>query len=386
MLGAAEQNGYRCTAFFLLLFEGFAMTDILYAAPLSLYSGKARAYMDWKNIDYREELSRPEVYRDVIIPAVGRPVIPVVQLSDDRILQDTTKIIDHYEAVEAGPSVYPETPVQHLVALLFESYGDEWLVIPAMHYRWNYNEEWVYGEFGKVAHPDGTPEEQYTIGKERGTEFKGFCPVLGINDDTIPAIEASYEALLAELDAHFASHDYLLGSRPSIGDYGLIGPLYAHLYRDPASGKIMQRLASNVVGWVKRMVTVDAPLSGAFLADDIIPETLYPILKRMMAEYIPWLQNVADMLESWARENADEALPRAVGFAPFTIEGTQGARVAIPFSLWMHQRPLDAYQALDGKALARAETLLDKVGGVPFRDFRLPQRVDFVDHEIVLAS
>ncbi|MEO1045605.1 MAG: glutathione S-transferase [Pseudomonadota bacterium] len=362
------------------------MTDILYAAPLSLYSGKARAYMDWKGVDYREALSRPEVYRDIIIPAVGRPVIPVLQLANGEIIQDTTKIIDHYEGVAEGPSVYPETPVQHLVALLFESYGDEWLTIPAMHYRWNYNEEWAYSEFGKVAHPDGTPEEQYAVGKERGTAFKGFCPVLGINEATIPAIEASYEALLADLDTHFAAQDYLLGSQPSIGDYGLIGPLYAHLYRDPASGEIMQRLAPNVALWVERMVQVETPLSGSFLDDDAIPETLYPVLRRMMAEHIPWLQISADMLAGWATENAGEELPRAVGFAPFTIEGTSGARAATLFSLWMHQRPLDAYRALQGDARVRADALLDAVDGSAFRDFRLPQRLDFVDHRLVLAD
>ena len=35
------------------------------------------------------------------------------------------------------------------------------------------------------------------------------------------------------LDRHFASHRFLFGDRPSLGDYGLIGPLYAHLGRDP---------------------------------------------------------------------------------------------------------------------------------------------------------
>lgn len=365
------------------------MTDILYGAPLSLYSGKARAYMDWKGVDYQEKLSRPEVYRDVIIPAVGRPVIPVLQLADGQIIQDTTKIIDHYEAMSGGPSVYPETPVQRLLALLFESFGDEWLTIAAMHYRWNHNEEWVYSEFGKVAAPDATPEEQYALGKKSGQTFKGFCPILGINEATIPAIEASYEALLADLNVHFAVHDYLLGTRPSIGDYGLIGPLYAHLYRDPASGALMERLAPNAVKWVKRMVHVDAPLSGEFLPDDQIPETLLPLLRRMMAEHIPWLQNISNMLAQWATDNAgdnkSEELPRAIGFAPIAIEGAMGARAASVFSLWMHQRCHECYHALKGDDKAAANALLDKVDGAAFRDFALPVRLDFSDHMLKIV-
>ena len=32
-------------------------------------------------------------------------------------------------------------------------------------------------------------------------------------------------------------------SRPSIGDFGLVGPLYAHQYRDPASGDLITKAA-----------------------------------------------------------------------------------------------------------------------------------------------
>lgn len=353
------------------------MTDILYAAPLSLYSGKARAYMDWKNVDYLEQLAHPQIYRDIIIPAVGRPVMPVVQ-SGDRIIQDTTLIIDHYEETKEGPSVYPDTPKQKLAALLLELFGDEWLVIPAMHYRWNYNEEWVYGEFGKVALPDGNPAQQYAMGKERGATFRAFVPMLGVNETTIPAIEKSYETLLADLNVHFTHYDYLLGSRPSIGDFGLIGPLYAHLYRDPESGKIMERLAPKVVQWVRRMVHVEKPLSGEFLPHDEVPETLFPILARMMDEQIPYLQNTANMMRDWA----DTEIPRALGMTPFTIEGITASRIAIPFSLWMLQRPLDHYQANKDACTE----LISHISANVFAKFESGPRLMFEDFKVKFAD
>lgn len=362
------------------------MTHKFYGGPLSLYSGKARAYLDWKNVDYKEILSSTEVYQKIIIPRVGRPVIPVMVTEDDETLQDTTLIIDHFEAKLGGPFVYPDNPKQRLVALLLEVFGDEWLVIPAMHYRWNYNEKWVYGEFGAVAAPHASKTEQLVIGRERGQAFKGFCPVLGINDDTIPAIEASYETLLADLNAHFSAHDYLLGSRPSIGDFGFIGPLYAHLYRDPASGEIMKRLAPKVAAWVERMVDVKEALSGEFLPDDEIPETLLPVLSRMMTEQMPFLQKTAEMFNQWVQENPGEKIPRAVGMAPFTIEGIEGQRMAPPFSLWMLQRPWDYYKGLNEAARDSVNQLLDSIEGAKtFREFKPSLRLAFEDCKLKLA-
>lgn len=345
------------------------MTHILYGAPASLFSGKARSYLDWKRIGYAEQMPSPEVMREVIVPAVGYPVVPVVRKEDGTIVQDTTSIIDHFEAETGGPSVYPDTPMQKLVALLFELYGDEWLVIPAMHYRWNYNEQWIYGEFGKANVPDGSAAEQLERGREIGQRFKGFVPMLGINKDTIPAIEQSYEALLADLEAHFAAHAYLLGTRPSIGDFGLIGPLYAHLYRDPESGRLMKRLAPNVALWVERMMNPEAPLSGDFLQDDAIPETLLPVLRRMMGEQLPHLAQVAKLYTAWTRANPGAAIPRAVGMAPYTVEGVTGERFASPFSLWMLQRPLDVYRGLNEADTAAADALLEAIGGSAFREF-----------------
>jgi glutathione S-transferase len=361
------------------------LSHILYGAPLSLFSGKARAYLDWKAVDYKEVLSTTDVFRDVILPNVGRPVIPVVQTAAGEILQDTTCIIDHYEATESGPSVYPDTPRQRLAALLLECFGDEWLVIPAMHYRWNYNEEWAYGEFGKTSLPNGTKEEQYSLGKERAGPFRGSLPILGVNEQTISAIEASYEALLADLDAHFAIHPFLFGTRPSIGDLGLIGPLYAHLYRDPASGEIMERLAPRVAQWVRRMVEVEAPQSGKFLPDDEIPTTLYPILRRMMDEQIPHLKSVARMLGEWSQQNKGNEPPRGLGMADFTIEGVTSQRMAFPFSLWMLQRALDYLASLSGDDQQACSDMLHKVGGENVLSFDFPVKLVFENHRLSIA-
>jgi glutathione S-transferase len=330
----------------------------LYGAAISLYTGKARAYLRYRNVPFIEASGTPEIFE-----RVGLRIIPVLHTPDDELIQDTTVIIDYLEAKFGGPSIYPTGPAQRLVALLFEVYGDEWLLIPAMHYRWAYNLDYILEEFGKTVVPEATAEEQREVGARISAPFRGMLPSLGINEDTIAGIESAYETLLRQLNEHFTSHRYLLGSRPSIGDYGLMGPLYAHNYRDPWSGDLMRRIAPNVARWIDLM-NVPAPNSGEFLADDEVPETLLPLLEVMFAESMPALLASLDANADWIEANPDLAeLPRTVGEHEFTIGGKRGRRMMRSFSQWMLQRPLGYYQSLEGKDMERVDRLLDAVGG-----------------------
>ena len=51
-------------------------------------------------------------------------------------------------------------------------------------------------------------------------------PSWGVWPEAIETIEALYTQLLDKLNAHFAEHPYLLGGRPSVGDFGMMAPLY----------------------------------------------------------------------------------------------------------------------------------------------------------------
>jgi glutathione S-transferase len=293
-----------------------------------------------------------------IIPRTGVHYVPVIQTEDDIVIQDTTVIIDALERFHVGAqrSVYPETPKQKLASLLLEVYGDEWLVIPAMHYRWNFpekNEKFINAAFGSLVLPWAPACIQRLLGKVVGSKFKGFVPRLGITEATIPALEASYEQLLRDLNVHFKVHDYLFGGRPSIGDFGLIGPLYAHLYRDPAPGELMRRVAPEVCRWVERMISDEVPTIGEFLPNDQVPETLMPVLQRMAKEQLPVLLDTDRRLTDWRKDAANagaKEVKRFLGMHPFTVEQVEGERAVLPFSLWMFQRPTNFYASLADKS------------------------------------
>lgn len=350
---------------------------LLFGSQASLFTGKARGYLRWKKLDFVEHAVTQKIMEDIILPNVGWPVIPVIQTPEGEIIQDTAEIITHVEAATTGPSVMPDGSVQRLVSLLIQLYADEWLTIPAMHYRWNYNEEWIYSEFGRSSAPDASPDEQYRLGKERGQRFRDFVPLMGINEETIPGIERSYEAFLADFSTHLEQHPYVFGDRPSLADFALLGPLYAHLYRDPASGEIMKRLAPLVAQWTERTIAGGTEKDGALVAEDIIPETLIPILKRHMEEHLPVLTEMNKMLAQWATTaEPDEELPRRFEMTPFTTGGRSGMCMSKSFSLLRLQLVLDCLSELSPDKRSDARHLLEQIGGSSLLDFKLSHRLE----------
>lgn len=347
----------------------------LYGAEISYFTGKVRAYLRWKGIAYDEILATATVYRDVILPRVGFAVIPVVVTSANETLQDSTEIIEELEQRHPHPTIVPRGAAQQLVGQLLELYGDEWLVIAAMHYRWHHNREWAIKAFGEVNAPEAKAEEQVAIGSRRAGPFAQAAVLLGAEPHMHAAIEASYEGLLRELDLHFRLHRYVLGDRPSIGDFGLFGPLYAHQYRDPFSGAHMRRMAPDVVRWVERMRHPVSGEVGEFLADDAIPETLLPVLRRMMREQLPVLVDSAARVRAWLVSHPGEVVPRSIGMHRYTIEGVRGQRIVRPYSLWMLQRARDTYRDLTAAVRQRVDELLRSVGGHAFLTFADPPRL-----------
>ena len=359
----------------------------LIGAEVSYYTGKVRAYLRYKAIAFEEIAASAEVYRDVIIPRTGVRFIPVLISDDDVAVQDSTEIIDFLELRYPTEPVYPEGPVQRLAALVLETYGDEWLLLPAMHYRWNVAENRAFAieEFGRLSAPALQPAEQRALGEQLSGPFAGALPALGIRPETVPAIEASYHAFLADFDHHLASHLFLFGTRPSIGDFGLFGPLYAHLYRDPASGRLMKERAPRVTGWVERMRSPDAR-TGSFLAQDAVPATLEPLLARVFAELGPVLASTVAAIAALTPKDGRVELPRRIGSHGFRIGDATGERSIYPFNVWRWQRVHDAYQQLVGHERSRADALLERVGGIELLRAPLPRRLARVHNRLVLAD
>ncbi|MGJ8596137.1 glutathione S-transferase family protein [Sulfitobacter sp.] len=344
---------------------------VLYGSQASLFTGKVRGYMNWKGLTYEEKAVDETIMKTVILPHVGWPVIPVLQTPDGRVVQDTADIIAEIEATYPEPSVMPAGPVQRFASLLMQVFADQWLLLPAMHYRWNYNEDWISTEFGRSTAPDASATEQHAIGKKRGEKFRAMVPLLGIDEATIPGIESSYEQFLSEFSTHLEQHDYVFGSRPSFADFSLLGPLYAHLYRDPASREVMERVAPRVARWTERTISGE-DRDGYLIGNDTIPETLEPLFRRHSAEHLPVLAAVNTLFDQWsATASSGDELPRSFGRVPFTAGGSEGQTLALSFSLFRLQAALDALQGLSDSDRANAEGFLKRINAEELLSFKI---------------
>lgn len=356
-----------------------------YGTEFSMYSGKTRSYLRYKGIPFEEKLATAHVYRKILIPETGVAMIPVLETPEGEFIQDTTAIIDSLEKRFPERSVYPATPKQRLVALLMELYADEWLLIPAMHYRWSFpktNQKFLYGEFGKVVSPLLPGPIRRMAGKRLAKRFSGMLPLLGITDRTSDAIENWYHTVLDQLNTHFSQSPYLLGERASVGDFALMAPMYAHLYRDPAPGRIMKRHAPHLVSWINRMNT-RKPRVGDWLPDDQVPDTLFPLLQHQFETQFPVLRDTVSAVGDWIEAHPGERLPRKVGEHQFRLGAEEENRALLSFPQWKLQRPLDWYQGLDETQRGPVDEMLEKVGGREAMQMTIPHRLKRENNRLV---
>jgi glutathione S-transferase len=162
-----------------------------------------------------------------------------------------------------------------------ELYADEWLKVPALHYRWFYDDEFAHMMMDYNNDPQASPAEQRRVGTKIASMFRGWPEHLGATHETRAAVEASFTEYLALMDKHFAIHPYFLGGDPSIADWAMMGPLYAHLCRDPYSGAIVHRDAPAVCAWIERMHAPEASLGADPTAPDIVPPKALELLRHL---------------------------------------------------------------------------------------------------------
>lgn len=378
----------------------------LWGTPHSLYTGKVRSYLIKKQVPYVERMASDPRFQSEVVPAIGLKVIPVVETPGGELIQDTTAIIDQIEARHGEVDLTPPGAVQQVVAHFIDAFGSNYLMPAAMHYRWSYRDRqelFLQAEFARAT-PAAMPYEQ-RLATAKGIMgfFNGFLPNLGVDDQSAPAIEAAYEELLDVLEAHFRLHPYLLGGRPSLADFGMMAPLYAHLARDPVPAMLMRTRAPNVARWTERMNTTRiedddyANPGGTFPDGDAIPESLEAVLKVAFALWTPGLTADVAQFEAWLEDQGDAAsgtlvshegkrqVHPHVGMIEYPWRGITMRRASHVHSLWHLGRAHDSAAALQGEAASRLASLLERTGGTALMACRTSRPLARVSNVVVLG-
>lgn len=349
----------------------------LYGVPHSLYTGIARCYLRTQGIPYTEIPTSHPDFAERIMPVIQRSIIPVLETPEGEIVQDSLDIIDHFEQQGVRYSAYPQGLLQRVLAVIIAYYGTQAMLPHAMHYRWTYRDD-----------QEGFLRDQFAAGAGEAladkimSRMNSYLPQLGVNDHTIPEIEASYEQLLDTLNVHFAEHPYLFGGRPSIADYGLIGPMFAHLGRDPVPGNIMKTRAPKVFRWVERMTApgLDTPefpgYGDDFVADDAIPETLEPLLRQIADEIFPMLTDKLAFMDGLIQEQqpedgqpvSEKPHQRYVGAVETSFRGVPVQAGIQPYLVYVLRKADEALATAPGEDQRRVhEALADRglAGALP---------------------
>ena len=364
-------------------------THTLYAITHSLFSGRARAYLIKQGIPFVERSTGHESFKAEVLPKAKVPTIPTLVTPDGAVVRDGAEIIAHFESTTGNPC-QPAGLKQRFLSALFDVIGPEGLLRPAMHFRWNFQADNLHFEryhfyHSQRDHPARDDKTDNMMGR-----MQQVARIWGVNEESIPLVEALYIELLEALNAHFEQQPYLFGWRPSIGDFGMLAPLYAHLGRDPYPARLMQQNAVSVYRWVERMnrADQDAPefynTGDDFLEDDQIPETLCAVLRVLAQDFLAETQASAGAINGWIDENGAKAgdnAPRMAGTCTFDVREQTITSAAQPYRFYGLQKCHAIYDAADETDRAELDALMIRCDLGGLMDHRLAWKGVFEDNQ-----
>ncbi len=312
----------------------------VYGPEVSYFTGKLEAVLRYKELPYARIARAPD---RSLARATGVAQVPALRLADGRWLTDTTPIIAWLDEQFCEYPVTPPDPLLAFVSRLVEDFADEWLWRPAMHYRWDYAQDAQHLSriladelMGHIALP-GPLKRLFVRRRQRGWFTRGD----GVSPRTWDHVEKIYLDSLAQLRAVFETRPYLLGTRPSLADFGFFGSMFRHFGHDPTASRIMRETAPAVYEWVARLWNARGSAVGGELVSGV-PDDWGPILDAIGSAYLPFLCANA------------EAWKAGQGHFDFEVEGIlyRGIRTA-RYRVWCLEELRRHYAELD-EAVQRA--------------------------------
>ncbi|MEM7159759.1 MAG: glutathione S-transferase family protein [Myxococcota bacterium] len=348
------------------------MTYTHYGWPSSPYSAKSRAALRASGLPWTE--AQPHALSLAWLQAhVGRKVIPVMRTPSGQFVQDSSRIVDTLTEASGRPLV-PEPGLARVLASWVEVFADEWMIYPAMYFRWRYHGgdfDYMVRDFGRCALPGLPGVVQRRGGLEVAKAMSRYLPIMGIDKHTGPAIETLTLELLDRLEARLDESAYVFGETPCVADFALYGPLGAHVGRDPWSAGVIDARPS-VRRWLEALDEgrdEAAPLS----VDEALPPALASLLRLMFEIAAPaWVQAHGFATEQW--EGPGSSMHRRVGTFDAQLPAADGITHSMKLTavtVWKMHRPLRARLELPEAQARAAGEVLESLGASGLLDLPL---------------
>lgn len=380
---------------------------ILWGAACSYYSAKIRPYLRKKGIEYVEIHPSHPHYHNTLLPQIGYTTVPVIEFPSGEFIADSLEAIEFFEQQHPENPMIPNSKPLAAIAWLIHNYGSEGLHKPAMHYRWNTteeNREYITDEFSRWFETKPQRESKpVTKGMEFAESMKAYLPLMGINDTTVGAIESSAQKLYDTLNAHFLEYPYILGGRPSIADFGMMAPLYAHLGRDMFSSNEVKHRSPALYRWIETMLnpTILDPelwhVPPTYFNEDQLPNTLLALLTLICDDYGPEIIATAATYHQWLKAepsrpagtfvsiNEEKGAHQLIGEIEHVQQGTSIKRIALLDPLIQHQRLTAVTDSMNDTERKTFIDVMNKAGGTDIADLKLERALVRENYLYVVA-
>ena len=225
----------------------------LLGSPGSPYSRKMISALRYRHIPFSVFWGDKQVPEGYPVPKVR--LLPTFYFPDGPSgevvpVTDSTPIIRRLESEYSERSIIPDAPALSFLNELIEDFADEWLTKAMFHFRWSHEADWKNAQslliyWGMNTAPRELADE---IGAKFARRQIDRLYVVGSNEVTASTIDDSYARLVKILDRLIEKNGFVLGSRPSSGDFALFGQLSQLAVIEPTSAGITQTVSQRVRG------------------------------------------------------------------------------------------------------------------------------------------
>lgn len=316
----------------------------------SPYSMKMRAVFRYRRLPHVFEMRNGAVRDET---ADVRPqIIPMVRGPQDTSwMVDSTPIVYELEDRHTnGRSVLPDNAGDRFLSELIEDFADEWLTKAMFHYRWFYATDRDFSAYwiatDQVTGAGASQSTRRAFADQIAERQVSRMPLVGCTPQNKPVIERSYELVLDALEPHVGFGQFLFGTRPSIGDFGLFGQLKT-LGDDSTPQWLMRQRAPTVCHWIRQMDDLSG-ITGQWSESEQIPQAVTALLGVCGATYLPFLAANTQAIETGADSVDLEIMGMPFSQPPFRYQAK------------CHSRLLSLYANLPAPVLAQVDAVLEQ--------------------------